>query len=635
MAVHQAKCGRRSHVLPLARNGACMTASRILTLTAIFIAGIAAVLAQAFAWSNAYYLKRAQDSGRSTLAFVVGVVDQAIARFSPIAGLIADEPAIRQLLKQDAATGLVPFANEKLRQVALSIDASEVYVLDPTGLTVAASNYRDPDSFVGRNFSYRPYFVQSLGGKSSMFHALGTTSGERGFFFAAPILDGIEVIGVLTVKITADAIERDWRASEQEILIADGNGIVFMTSRPDYRYRALAPLSEAIRNRISTTRQYPLERIEPMRLAADVIGPSAVQVTIGDGSDARQYLSQGMPLALAGWHAIVFTPMSLVRNQVLRTLALVAFGLMVVALSVLLLVQRRGHILQKMRIEQQERALLEERVRERTADLDTANAKLRTEVQVRRNAEERLRRSQKDLVQAGKLAALGKMSAAISHEINQPLTAIKSYADNASEFLARSRIAEAATNIASISEMADRMVDISRHLRTFARQPGDTLKPVNVTDVLNDTAELLAPQLRASAARLNYAPDRDWWVRGGKLRLQQVIVNIVNNALEAMKDQDNPVIDIEVSALDDTVRIAIRDHGPGFAQDVMDQVFDAFYTTKDAARGMGLGMSISHNIISDFGGSLTAANHPGGGAVFTVTLQAHHAPIGAEAEAMA
>lgn len=610
-----------------------MKASRRLIIAVITIAAMAAVLAQAFAWANATYLARAQDQGRSTLAFVVGVVDQAIARFSPIAGLIADEPAVQQLLKQKAASGLVPFANEKLRQVALSIDASEVYVLDPTGLTVAASNYRDDDSFVGRNFAYRPYFIQSIGGKASMFHALGTTSGERGFFFSTPVLDGIEVIGVLVVKITADAIEQDWGSTEQEILIADGNGIVFMASRPDYRYRALAPLSDDIRARIAATRQYPLERIEPMGLAADVIGPSAVQVTIGDGSDARQYLSEGMPLALAGWHAIVFTPMGLVRNQALRAMAFVAFALMVVGLSVLLVVQRRGHILEQMRIEQQERALLEDRVRERTADLDTANARLRAEVQVRRNTEERLRRSQKELIQAGKLAALGQMSAAISHEINQPLAAIKSYADNASEFLARSRISEAASNIASISKMTDRMVDISRHLRTFARQPGDTLKPVNVTDVLQDTAELLAPQLRASGAALTFPKDRDWWVTGGKLRLQQVIVNIVNNALEAMQDQDHPLIDIDVSARDDTVCIAIRDHGPGFSQGVMDQVFDAFYTTKEAGRGMGLGMSISHNIISDFGGSLTAANHPDGGAVFTVTLQAHAVPEVAEAVA--
>jgi len=596
--------------------------SGLIVIALIAACGIAFVF-QAYSWASDYYQKRAQASGQSTLALVAGAVDQTIGRFQPLPGLIAGDPDLQHMLRQDAGTGLAPFISEKLRQIAISVGASDVYVLDQTGLTVAASNYRDEDSFLGRNFAYRPYFTQAIGGKSAFFHALGTTSGERGFFFSAPILDGIEVLGVLAVKITVGEIELDWEGIGHDVLIADGDGIVFLTSREVYRFRALAPLSDAVLARIADTQQFPLDRVQQIELSANVIGPQSVQVVIGDPDRADQYLASSTPLSLAGWHAIVFTAQGSVQIQVFRTMTLGLLALIAVLLVGLVITQRRANILQRMRTEAEQRALLEVKVRERTADLNAANASLREEVAERRSAEDRLRKSQKELVQAGKLAALGQMSAAISHEINQPLAAIKSYADNAAKFLARSRTDEAESNIKSISMMSDRMAEISRHLRNFARQPGDTLSPIDVSEVITEMIGLVGPQARALNAEIRFEPKQtDLWALGGKLRLQQVLVNIVTNGLEAMEAEDSPVVEIHAGEEDGSVQISLRDHGPGLPQDSMDQVFDAFYTTKDAGVGMGLGMSISYNIISDFGGTLTAANHPDGGAVFTVTLNA-------------
>ncbi len=578
----------------------------------------------AFSSANGFYQNRAQASARSTLVLVAEAVDQTVGRFEPIPGLIAGDPALRQMLDQGADPGIVPFINEKLRQIAFSVGASEVYVMDRSGLTVAASNYRDADSFLGRNFAFRPYFTQSLGGRNAFFHALGITSGERGFFFSAPILDGIEVLGVLAVKITVGEIERDWLGTGHDILIADGDGIVFLSSREAFRFGALAPLSNPALRYIKETQQFPLERVQQIELSADVIAPRAVQVTLGDPAQGDRFLAASMPLTLAGWHAIAFTPMRPVQIQALRTVIFVALAFAALLLGGLVIAQRRANTLQRIRIETEQRAILEQKVQERTADLDAANATLRDEVTERRNAEERLRKSQKELVQAGKLAALGQMSAAISHEINQPLAAIKSYADNATQFLARDRVEDATSNIKSISKMSDRMAEISRHLRTFARQPGDTLGPINVSEVITETIGLVGPQARASNAEIKFEPPHDAILAlGGKLRLQQVLVNIVTNALEAMSDVKKPLIDAHVERAGGNVQICLRDHGPGLPQESMDQVFDAFYTTKEAGVGMGLGMSISHNIMSDFGGALTAANHPDGGAVFTVTLQAH------------
>lgn len=591
----------------------------LIIVTAICIA---AGLFQTFKWANAYYLDRAQDAGRSTLLLVAEAVDQAVGRFQPIPGLIAGEPALRQLLQADTPQGITPFVNEKLRQIAISIEASEVYVMDTSGLTVAASNYRDEDSFLGQNFAYRPYFIQAVAGKSSVFHALGIHSGERGFFFSAPILDGIEIVGVLVVKATVGVLEKDWQAIGHEILIADSNGIVFMTNREDFKYRALAPLTQAARSNIAETIQYPLERVLPMWLSSDVIRPSTVQVTIAETLSTDRFLATSTPLALPGWHAIVFTPMEPVQSQVFRTVALGAITLTAILFGVLLILQRRANILHKMRLEQEQRVRLEDRVRERTSDLNAANTSLRNEVAERRHAEDQLRQSQKELVQAGKLAALGQMSAAISHEINQPLAAIKSYAGNAVEYLARSRIDDAKSNIENISKMSDRMTQISHHLRNFARQPGDKLRPIDVSEVIDETIGLVGPQLRAQGAEIAFMrPAKTIWALGGKLRLQQVLVNIIANALEVMEDQKAPIIEIDLQTIKDRIEIAIRDHGPGVPNEDLGQVFEAFYTTKTAGTGMGLGMSISHNIISDFGGTLSADNHPDGGAVFKVSLQ--------------
>ena len=209
---------------------------------------------------------------------------------------------------------------------------------------------------------------------------------------------------------------------------------------------------------------------------------------------------------------------------------------------------------------------------------------------------------------------------------------MKSYADNASQYLKRNRIDEAGENIERISTMTDRMAEISRHLRNFARQPGEALKPVPVAEVVREAIALVQLHERSPAAQIAFdPPDANVRALGGRLRMQQELVIIQNNAVDAMADSPSPAVDIHLAAHDGTVSMTVRDHGPGLPADTLSQVFAAFYTTKAAGAGMGLGMSISHNIVSDFGGTLTAENHPDGGAVFTVVLQHQDPPSGEEA----
>ncbi len=251
-------------------------------------------------------------------------------------------------------------------------------------------------------------------------------------------------------------------------------------------------------------------------------------------------------------------------------------------------------------------AELEHRVDERTADLALVNRQLETEVAERRATEQQLRQTQADLVQAGKLAALGQMSAALSHEFNQPLAAVKTYADNAVVLIERDRIAEAKDNVTRISALTDRMASISRHLRNFARKPNEQLSARSIlADVVADTLEIVAWRLNASRRHPERRPRRPTplTVRGGAVRLQQVLVNIVSNAADAVEGLDDRTIDVVARRKSGRVTITVRDHGPGVPAAIAERIFDPFFTTKGVGKGLGLGLSISYNIVKDFGGS--------------------------------
>ncbi len=590
----------------------------------VFVATVLAVLAGALAIPRAetFFVDRAQTEADATLRVVASGVNQMAARFEPLPTLFAERPVILNALQDPDNEGLIPFVNEQLRLSALSVGASDIFILDPDGLTIAASNYRDERPFIGKNFSFRPYFQEAITGQSSRYHALGTTSGERGFFFAAPVLDGINVAGVLAMKVTVADIEDSWTGLGRDIVIADPNGVIFLSNRQDWLFRTLTTLSAQKRQSIETAQQFPLSQVRPLSISTDVIGMNSVELSVDEPEGSETYLVESLPIVLPGWHAIVFWPLAPVRTSALYLFLIWVLFVSVIALLSFIVVQRRMRFAERMRIQQDERQLLEKRVEERTADLNIANAILKTEVEERKSAEGRLRKTQKDLVQAGKLAALGQMSAALSHEINQPLTAVISYADNAATFLERDRIEDAKDNISRISQMADRMARISGHLRNFARRPGDKLKAVPIAQMIDEAISITAPQLNSRNARIEFERPKDAVLAvGGELRLQQVLVNIFSNALDAMSDQETPVIHVSVAHSQDAVQIDVRDHGPGLADETIEQAFEPFFSTKEGGEGMGLGLSISYNIVEDFGGRLTVRNHPDGGAVFGVSLR--------------
>ncbi|MCU4651769.1 ATP-binding protein [Roseibacterium sp. SDUM158016] len=581
---------------------------------------------------EAHYLERAGASDRATLRLATEVLRGALERTEALPALIAERPILVQLLREPENAGLVPFTNELLRQSALSLDVSDIYVMDLEGRTVATSNYRSEASFLGRNFAFRPYFTEALSEGVGRFHALGTTSNQRGYFFAAPVIAETERLGVVAVKITLDGYEETWANSESTIIVTDTSNVIFLSDRPDWHFRTLGPVPEPAIEAIAATRQYPLDALQPLQARRTPLGPDMERMTVTDAEGgAEDFVFQTALIAAPGWRVSILTPTAPAIAQAWTVLGLVLLLIVVSGLIAAVVVQRRAQLMERLARQHSQQAELEARVRDRTRDLDEANARLRGEVEERRAAEERLRRTQAELVQAGKLAALGQMSAALSHEFNQPLAAVKSYADNAATFLDRGRAAEARENVGRISAMADRMATISRHLRNFARRPQDKTGPVPLGAVIADALELMQPRLSKAGAEVRHlAPDPETWVLGGRVRLQQVIVNLLSNALDAMADNDVPRIEMalisEGGPEDGTCRLDVRDHGPGLSKDALAQAFDPFFTTKEPGQGLGLGLSISYNIVRDFDGRLSVLNHPEGGAVFSVTLRRSAAP---------
>lgn len=575
------------------------------------------------AFANRVYLDEAASRGQITLRLAVAALAGQMKRFEPLPELIADHEDVKELVSDPDNPALRARANDYLKEINALLKSSDIYVLIPGGETIAASNHDQPISFVGENFAYRPYYQDAIRGDSGRFFALGTTSLKRGYYFSSPIRVGMEIRGVVVFKVDVDAIEASWKGGDHEIIVTDPEGIIFMSGPPGWLYAGLRPLTDERLARTEASRRYAdvMLRTLPVTRSATTDGRSLLRI-VEDGK-SREFLELAEAMPEAGWTVHVLADTASAHAQALTAIISALLALALAGLGGAVILQRRNRLAERMQLQLSAQIELERRVEERTADLAQVNSRLETEVAERRTTEQQLRKTQADLIQAGKLAALGQMSAALSHEFNQPLAAVKTYADNAAILIDRARIDEARDNVSRISSLADRMAAISRHLRNFARKPNQKLGPVALDEVIRDTEEIVAWRLKAADAKLSVdLGPTPLSVKAGSVRLQQVLVNIITNAADAVEGRDDRRIELAARRKGGKVTIAIRDHGPGVPRAIAERIFDPFFSTKGVGKGLGLGLSISYNIVKDFGGILAAMNHAEGGALFTIELDA-------------
>ena len=575
--------------------------ARIIAVTA-FLAVVGA-LSAGIGWVGYMSaLEQLEQRGRSDLALASDRLTGELERYRELAVLVADHPVVA-----DAVRGEVGGLTDLLRQTADKTGSLDILVVGRQGQEIGSASGSAAEAHFGT-----PYFERTLDGAMGIYHLVHDRYGQRTFLFSAPVFsDAGPVVGAAIVVVNIDAVESVWRGARPTVFFTDELGVTFISNRSELLFMARAP-EGLIQN---PTAEFSPDILQPF------ITHSATEQrgrTLWAVEDQRYvperalYLSLPLPVIQMTGEALLDVAPAL--QQALLQAAVAAALCLAFGAMLFLATERRRTLAEA-------NARLETAVEARTAELSHINAELRREVRERTATEAQLKKAQSDLVQAGKLSALGQMSAGISHELNQPLMAIRSYAENAEAFLERGKTDVAGQNLGRIAELSRRMGRIIRNLRAFAKQESEGLRDVDLGAVVQAVLEITQARAKSSEVEVVWSvPQAPVLVRGGEVRLQQVVLNLVTNAMDAMEGQEGDRrIEIDAARQGERVELYVRDTGPGL--DEPDRIFDPFYSTKQVSQdGMGLGLSISYGLVQSFGGMIRGRNHPEGGAVFTVTL---------------
>lgn len=612
---------------------------RLLRLPALilsFAALISSVSLFTFRYSLTVGLAELQATGHHRLDLYAASLEREIDKYAYFPTILGLEQDVLHLLATPsptpAQTGQV---NQYLEQLNERAGSLSIYILDRKGKVLASSNWRRADSFLGEDLSFRPYFRQAMDTGSGRFFGIGTTRGEPGYYLSSALTDNRGTLGVAVVKVGLKQLEKSWATAEAPALVSDENGVVILASVPDWKFTTLKPLDEATRNAFDRTQQYNRRALNPLGVVelADlehgaylVRLPKVEQEMVSMFPVAGTFVAQTQPLPGTPWNITVFSPQAQVRGIAANWAALAGVGAAFLFILALMLNERRRHLKDRLAAQealQKAHDELERKVAERTADLSSANTRLQQEVAERIQAERTLRAAQDELVQAGKLAVIGQLSAGIAHELNQPLAALRTLSGNARKFLARGNQETASSNLERIAELVDRMGYITAQLKSFARKSSGKPQAVPLRRAVENALFLLEQRLKQ--ARIVVCidlPDEEIRAWCDANRLDQVLVNLAGNALDAMEGMTDPTLDIAARRQGDRILIHVRDRGPGLSEEARMRLFEPFFTTKEAGSGLGLGLAISAGIVADFGGSLSGHNHPEGGAIFTMDIPA-------------
>lgn len=547
-----------------------------------------------------YGYRQALDSlakrSAADLALASDRVSTQLQIYQELAVIMADHPVLEQL---DTAAGRTA-AHQVLRGVADKTSALDVFYAQASGEVLAAA-----EGVTGTNISEAGYFRRAMQGALGIGADVLTGIGRRAYFYAAPSFSPQgEVAGALVVVADVEDVEQTWRGSLPAVFFTNDRGEVFISNRPELLFWHQGQ---------EETANGTLRRKE-LNYEVSTIGGYEIWALSGSAylPDRALHLSVGLPvIGLNGQILVDVAParrLALLQAAALGALCL-AFG------AFLFLTMERRRTLAEAN------AVLESRVETRTRALQSTNSQLRREVSERQDAEAALKKAQEELVQAGKLSALGQMSAGISHELNQPLMAIQQFAENGDAFLQRGQIDRVGENLSRIAGMSARMARIIKNLRAFSRNENEPMARVDLVQVINTAVELTASRLETDAVMLSWTPpegDDPIYAWGGEVRLTQVFVNLINNAADAMLGQDKRAISITLEA-GTRLAVVVSDIGPGIKEP--EKMFDPFYSTKvvSSSEGMGLGLSISYGLLQSFGGNIHGRNGRRG-AVFTVEL---------------
>lgn len=559
------------------------------TLALRLMAFSVVAVAVATVWFTHQFLtERFTESTRNRselrLALYTGNLMSELQRNSVVPLLLARDPALTGALDK----GDYSVTSQRLIMLQGELGTASILLLDAEGRTMAATDRNR----LGTSHRHQPYYVEAQRAKDTVFSAWRRETGGYGFTFSRAMVADGKSRGVIVVEVDLMKYERSWAGFADAVAVLDSEGKVVLATEP--RWRALS-LDEALAVR------------DP---------PSAIQRALQMTSDWTQaqpdawlrgeaVMKTEARVPFRGWRMVMFSRYDSVRERVNAFLAMEIMAFALLTAGAFYLLSRRAR--------SQSRELQRE-----SAELRLLNARLKREIAERERMQQNLAVAEQTLAQSSKLAVLGEMSAAVSHELNQPLAAMKTYLAGARLLLQRRKPDEALSSFQRIDDLIDRMGAITRQLKSYARKGGEAFAPVDFKACIGEALSMMEPQLKPRRVRISRSlPRAPVMVMADRIRLEQVIVNLLRNALDATRDVADPRIEIALSA-GDTATLSIRDNGPGITD--LDKLFEPFWTTKKPGEGVGLGLAISSGIVSDLGGRLTARNGEEGGAVFDLSL---------------
>jgi len=578
------------------------TAPFLIGLSTLALIAISATLA--YAWAERRAFMRLDDGVAHQLDLYAAVLEQELGHQADLPGMLDQDDQTVALIDAPDNAALRSGLNRRLTRFVARSGALSASVVDAQARTLASSNWYRADTHGDRKTPPEPCIVEGLGsGQPVQRFSPNLDTGAPEVCFARPVRRNGSTVGVVIVRISLQPVEATWvdsafRAESEKPLIVDSRGIVILSSVPAWKQQALSALTKA-RSQAGTDAE--LVRVPALK-----------------ASGMEMQVVHERPLPRLGWRLMILTNAKDVWREA-RTAAWTAGAISAsLGLLLLLLLQRRRVAAQKVAGRaalQRAHDELETKVWQRTGQLEASNASLRHEVLERQHAEQVLRQAQEELVQAGRLAMLGQLSAGISHELGQPLTALRALAQNGCLLLERERPLQARDNFKAILGLAERMGRITSQLKSAARKAPPEVRSLPILGAIDNARQILAPRISAEGVALVTEVPLGLAARCDNFRLEQVLVNLMANAMDAMRATETRRLTIAATASDDRAVVRVSDSGPGIPLEINEHLFEPFFTTKAPGEGLGLGLVISSQIVREFGGTLRAVPSTSG-AVF-------------------
>ncbi|WP_162577619.1 sensor histidine kinase [Variovorax sp. PBL-H6] len=567
---------------------------------ALALVALAAVAGHQLALQNG--LARLREAAAHRLDMLATGLDADLARFEYLPALLEMTPIVPALLGAPSDAGLRDAVNRYLDGVNATAGAEMLYVLDAAGTSLAASDWDRPGTTVGQDLSFRPYVIDALRQGRGRFYGVGITSRKPGYYLSYALRRDEPARGVVAVKINLEESERAWRLLPGNVMLIDQRGVVILATRDDLKFRPLRALESLQRAEVQRSRPYGQAALEPLRWTQKEALAGGVQIITLDGVDQ---LASTRALRGAPWQLVVLDDLAPMRVGARYAAITASLAMAVLLLIAVTLWQRRRAVRQKLANQ---------------AALQAAHDSLESTV-VARTAQ--LRAAQGELVHAGKMAALGQMSAGVVHELNQPLTAMRTLSESAAILLDKSRFDDVRGNLHRIRGMVDRLARLTSQLKTFAHKSELQLAPVALAPAVADAQLIVSTASKKNGVAIDIdVQPANLAVVAEEAALGSVLVNLMRNAIDAMHDSPRRTLRLEARALEGRVMLRVSDTGPGIAPGILARLFEPFVTSKPAGTGLGLGLVISAQLVRAMDGTLRAANLPEGGACFVVDLPA-------------